>query len=104
MRLEKPHEALELLQRALRRHPRDQEIIKEFSVLATQLGQPEIEVRAYLELEPLVPDNAILLAYFGQALGEIGQYERSLKMYERALAISPDVASIRDSGSTPDAS
>lgn len=88
------HEALRLLEQALRRHPRDPAIIKEFSLIATQLGEAEWEARVFSEVEPSVPDNAMLLAYLGQALAEVGEYDRSLRAFERALAISPNVPTI----------
>jgi hypothetical protein len=88
-------EALELLERLIRRHPRDADIIREFSQVCGIIGDVQREARVLGELEPAVPDNALLLAYWGQALGEVGEYERSLRAYERAMAISPQVATIR---------
>jgi hypothetical protein len=88
-------EALDLLEGAIRRHPRDANVIREFSQVCGIVGDVEREARVLGELERSVPDNALLLAYWAQALGEIGEYERSLRVYERAMAISPGVATIR---------
>lgn len=89
------HDALHLLERALRRHPHDPAIIKEFSRTAVRLGEAEWEARVFSEIELLVPNDAMLLAYLGQALAEVGEYERSLRAFERAIAISPEVPTMR---------
>lgn len=91
----RPLEALKVLEQAMRRHPRDAQIMGDFCITCATTGEVEYETQVLSELEPIVPDNAVLLAYLGQALAEVGQYQASLRAYERSLAISPDVPTIR---------
>ncbi len=84
--------AIELLERARRRHPRDYKLAMELA-RALRMVRPirsEESLAHYEAALALRPDRAAVWHDFGQALIEAGRHVKALELFERAVELAPD--------------
>jgi len=82
-------EALPVCASVLRRKPTDPVALRVLSMASIATGRPEIEVELLDELAPAAGDDPIFTGYRAQAMGNLGRFEESVALFEKAVKLAP---------------
>jgi tetratricopeptide (TPR) repeat protein len=89
----KPAEALELLQKAEKLNPEDEDVHYNLGIALTRLGRNDEAIKEYLEALRIFPDYAEVENNYGNLLVRLGRPAEAVEHFEKAVKITPDYAS-----------
>jgi tetratricopeptide (TPR) repeat protein len=97
---DKPQEALQVLQTAVRDNPEDEDIHYNLGIALARLGRNQEAIKEYEEALRLFPDYAEAHNNLGNVLMRTQQRGEALKHFEQAVKITPDYASAWNNSGT----
>jgi TolB-like protein/Flp pilus assembly protein TadD len=97
MKLGRPQDAVDVLERALRLRPRDYRLLSAYSDSSDMLGRKEVVARTLVRMREVClevlersPDNAHCRSMFAIVLTQLGDIDGGVAQAERAIAADPE--------------